>query len=101
MKGRVFVLIFFCWAFLSIITPTLIFLSASAKANLDSKDQDGVGVRARRMLATHLERNSLDIATTVVAPAPSPGQEVQGRVSHIQRIVSWKEVIYKSIRRRL
>lgn len=35
MNTRAFVLIFFFWAFLTIITPTLILLSESSKTDLD------------------------------------------------------------------
>nr|DAD21616.1 TPA_asm: hypothetical protein HUJ06_023079 [Nelumbo nucifera] len=39
MNGRVFVLIFFFWAVFTIVTPTLIILSASAKSNSDSNGE--------------------------------------------------------------
>ena len=36
MSGRIFVVIFFFWAILTIVTPTLILLSENSKTDLDS-----------------------------------------------------------------
>ncbi|KAK6939483.1 hypothetical protein RJ641_029014 [Dillenia turbinata] len=71
MNGRAYVLIFFFWAVLTIITPTLILWSASAKANLDHDGEIGEGVKARRKLGYFEEHMRMQVP---LAPVPAPAE---------------------------
>ncbi|XP_059635646.1 uncharacterized protein LOC132277822 [Cornus florida] len=50
MSGRTFVAILFFWAVLTILTPTLVRLSASAKANLDLNGEKREEMNAKSMM---------------------------------------------------
>ncbi|XP_027356974.1 uncharacterized protein LOC113866292 [Abrus precatorius] len=50
MNERTLIPIFFFWAFLTIITPTLILLSENSKADLDSNGNITEGMKVRRMI---------------------------------------------------
>ncbi|KAJ4963845.1 hypothetical protein NE237_023784 [Protea cynaroides] len=69
MPGRAFVLIFFFWALLSIVTPTLIFLSASSRATLDHKGEQSGGTSPRKMMGYVYGEES---KTEMEAPVPAP-----------------------------
>ncbi|KAI3464934.1 hypothetical protein Pfo_021597 [Paulownia fortunei] len=66
MSGRTYVLILFFWALLTIVTPTLVRLSASANlyARYDGERREGVKLQ--------LPRKALVAATVSPAPAPAP-----------------------------
>ncbi|OAY85399.1 hypothetical protein ACMD2_13933 [Ananas comosus] len=78
MPPRAYVLIFFCWALITIITPTLIFWSASAKPNLGSHGEAMNEIKSRRMMSSmenphYLEiKNRIIVNTTAFSPAPAP-----------------------------
>ncbi|KDP38525.1 hypothetical protein JCGZ_04450 [Jatropha curcas] len=91
MSERTFVVIFFFWAALTIVTPTLILLSESSKPDLHSNvDKLGGVLNPRRMMG-YAEKQAM---TTIVpsaaieAPTPSPAPEpVLGiRWSNFRRI---------------
>ncbi|XP_017697444.1 uncharacterized protein LOC108511170 [Phoenix dactylifera] len=80
MPPRGYVLVFFFWALLTVITPTLIFWSASAKPNLDSQGEFRNEVRTRRMMGSiengykkNTTTTTTTTATTTQAPAQAPG----------------------------
>ncbi|MCL7040348.1 hypothetical protein MKW94_009434 [Papaver nudicaule] len=84
--GRTYVLIFFLWAVITIITPTLIHLSAAAKsANILSHTKVEESIKASGMIITnYLERKVLsrrapidrkpapEMASATPTPAPAP-----------------------------
>ncbi|KAJ0086712.1 hypothetical protein Patl1_09165 [Pistacia atlantica] len=79
MTDRAYVLIFFFWAVLTIITPTLILLSESSKPNFDPNGKESEGINARKMM-TYLEKHPKTPVTlrpllneSHIAPAPAPG----------------------------
>ncbi|MED6118406.1 hypothetical protein PIB30_002112 [Stylosanthes scabra] len=86
MSGRTLVPIFFFWALLTIITPTLILLSENSKADHDVNGNVTVteGMKARRMVGyahNYILRTTPLPAKSVVAegelasssaPAPAP-----------------------------
>ncbi|KAH1057922.1 hypothetical protein J1N35_035987 [Gossypium stocksii] len=58
MGDRTFVVIFFFWAFLTIITPTLVIWSESSKPLLEMNGQKNVGIKDRRMIGYGMEQVS-------------------------------------------
>ncbi|XP_019414656.1 PREDICTED: uncharacterized protein LOC109326427 [Lupinus angustifolius] len=85
MSGRTLVPIFFVWALLTIITPTLIFLSENSKADLDlNGNYTSEGMKARKMfvytqnddiIRTMPQAKSVESEEEVAsasAPAPTP-----------------------------
>ncbi|MBA0567556.1 hypothetical protein Golob_005109 [Gossypium lobatum] len=58
MGDRTFVVIFFFWAFLTIITPTLVIWSESSKPLLEMNGQKNVGIKDRRMIGYGVEQVS-------------------------------------------
>ncbi|KAI3903155.1 hypothetical protein MKW98_031809 [Papaver atlanticum] len=89
--GRTYVLIFFLWAVITIITPTLIHLSAAAKsANLLShhtKVEESIKASGM-IISNYLERKVLSrrapidrkpapemASATTLAPTPAPAPE--------------------------
>ncbi|KAE8729235.1 Endoplasmatic reticulum retrieval protein 1B isoform 1 [Hibiscus syriacus] len=58
MGDRIFVVIFFFWAALTIITPTLVLLSESSKPFLDTNGQTSEGIKDRRMIGYGVKRLS-------------------------------------------
>ncbi|KAG1342805.1 hypothetical protein COCNU_05G010340 [Cocos nucifera] len=75
MPPRGYVLVFFFWALLAIITPTLIFWSASARSNLDPRGEFKNEVRTRRMMGSVENGYKKNTTTTTAtqAPAQAPG----------------------------
>ncbi|KAF3446336.1 hypothetical protein FNV43_RR11515 [Rhamnella rubrinervis] len=73
MSGRTFVVIFVFWAFLTIITPTLVLLSETSKPYyLDSNaERSGEGTKARRMMG-FTEKHPARPPTLAPSPAPTP-----------------------------
>ncbi|KAL4199167.1 hypothetical protein AMTRI_Chr03g49850 [Amborella trichopoda] len=67
MPHRAFVVIVLFWALLTLLTPTLIYLSASAKPTLDSPGEERGQVNSRKMMGIR-ERSHL----SPEAPAPTP-----------------------------
>ncbi|GAB2246737.1 hypothetical protein Droror1_Dr00006619 [Drosera rotundifolia] len=85
MRRRAYVLIFFSWAFISIITPTLVKWSAQSKEDMITGKYNG-GVETRKMLAmhTHLSGPRMPPQEAVEqgkltqdAPAPAPASTAQ------------------------
>ncbi|BFG17779.1 hypothetical protein CerSpe_040530 [Prunus speciosa] len=74
MSGRTYVVIFFFWAALTLITPTLIFLSETSKPYLDSNGEKIEGIKARRMI--EIMRYQRSRAPTE-APAPTPTSDLK------------------------
>ncbi|KAK4599800.1 hypothetical protein RGQ29_009729 [Quercus rubra] len=71
---RTFVLIFFFWAVLTIITPTLIILSENSKPKLDLNGQIDEVIKVRKMML-YIEKYSTKIPIALApkeAPAPAP-----------------------------
>ncbi|KAI3408713.1 Protein RER1 [Psidium guajava] len=93
MSGRTYVVIFFFWALLTIITPTLVHLSESSKLkrSLDDENIDSEALRARKafgFLKKPLASRPLDTERTkapVPAPSPSPSPEPQPASSRVDR----------------
>lgn len=71
MNGRIYVLILLFWAFLTIVTPMLIHLSASAKLNARF---DGERRQAMKDVSA---RRALGKIRVSPAPAPPPAPEQQ------------------------
>ncbi|XP_038716081.1 uncharacterized protein LOC120009532 [Tripterygium wilfordii] len=67
-ERRTFVVIFFFWAVLTIVTPTLILLSESSKSSLDCN-----GLNARRMMVGSQQARKTLAPAPAPAPAPYPG----------------------------
>ncbi|KAL0923824.1 hypothetical protein M5K25_004603 [Dendrobium thyrsiflorum] len=76
MPQRGYVLIFFFWALLAIITPTLVLWSASEKANLAPKEEGSKVVVARRMISStdkgFSKTNTTEDEEGMGGPTPSP-----------------------------
>ncbi|KAK9164180.1 hypothetical protein Syun_005082 [Stephania yunnanensis] len=77
MKRRAFVLIFFMWAVITIITPTLVIWSTPAKPSTTTANNParsaGGKIRDRRLLTGHyLERNGSEPMAPAPSPSPSP-----------------------------
>ncbi|KAK4752799.1 hypothetical protein SAY87_021597 [Trapa incisa] len=88
MSGRTFVVIFIFWALLTIITPTLIHLSNSAKHESNSQgDWRTYEIKARKMVG-HIKNQLLisprdqylKAVSRAQAPGPAPGKET-GKLS--------------------
>ncbi|XP_052201884.1 uncharacterized protein LOC127807806 [Diospyros lotus] len=72
MSGRAFILIMFFWAVLTLVTPTLIRLSASAKPTLNLNGKKGAATVAA---GSRYSRGSLPRRALVATPPPvSPSQ---------------------------
>ncbi|KAF8022803.1 hypothetical protein BT93_F0346 [Corymbia citriodora subsp. variegata] len=101
MSGRTFVVIFFFWALLTIITPTLVHLSESSKLkpSLNGENIDTEALRARKafgFLKKPSATKRLDTARTKApipasgpapspSPSPSPVPEPQPASSRVNR----------------
>ncbi|KAG6585591.1 hypothetical protein SDJN02_17191, partial [Cucurbita argyrosperma subsp. argyrosperma] len=87
MTPRAYVLIFFFWSLLTVLTPALVFLSESSKtSSLSSQSPDGkiVGIQMSRKLVgltrkyetlkvlAEEQTSPAPIPTPITAPAPSP-----------------------------
>ncbi|KAJ8641390.1 hypothetical protein MRB53_018084 [Persea americana] len=79
MNGRVFVLIFFFWALLAIITPTLVLWSASAKPSLGTIDERTIDIKVKRMMSyiekSYSRRVLRPQSPVAEAPAPAPSPD--------------------------
>ncbi|XP_057975729.1 uncharacterized protein LOC131163045 [Malania oleifera] len=75
MSGRAFVLIFFFWAVLTVITPTLILWSESAKPSsvLDGKKNEGATARKMMGYFEKLTKISPIAPEQAQPPAQAPG----------------------------
>ncbi|CAK9178505.1 unnamed protein product [Ilex paraguariensis] len=86
MRGRAIVLILFFWAVLSIVTPTLIRLSAAAKPYSESNGDGGEGrmvriemklLPRRALVATSQPQVAVPPPTPTPTPAPAPAPALQ------------------------
>ncbi|KAJ9166070.1 hypothetical protein P3X46_020869 [Hevea brasiliensis] len=78
MSERTFVVIFFFWAVLTILTPTLILLSESSKPDLYS-NVDKSGLLNTRRTMVHAEKQpgkKLTPSAPMEAPTPAPSPEL-------------------------
>ncbi|XVE94686.1 hypothetical protein REPUB_Repub02eG0030400 [Reevesia pubescens] len=65
MNGRTYVVIFFFWAALTIITPTLILWSESSKPNLELNGEKSEGIKDRKMIGYGMKQvSNATISTT-------------------------------------
>ncbi|KAF3337566.1 hypothetical protein FCM35_KLT18153 [Carex littledalei] len=79
MPPRAYVLIFVCWTLITIITPTLIFMSANANANGESQDliTDEVNdIKSRRMMSSIMKNAQAKNRTNATIPLLTTPQEV-------------------------
>ncbi|XP_011007464.1 PREDICTED: uncharacterized protein LOC105113130 [Populus euphratica] len=78
MSGRIFLVIFFFWALLAIVTPTLVLLSESSKPYLDDVEKSEGLLKLRRMMG-NLEKQprveEIAMAPILQAPTPAPDPE--------------------------
>ncbi|XP_061350795.1 uncharacterized protein LOC133295904 [Gastrolobium bilobum] len=72
MTERTLVPIFVFWAFLTIITPTLILLSENSKADPDLNGNITEGMKVRRMIRTPPAPTKSVVAEEELASAPAP-----------------------------
>ncbi|KAM5564928.1 hypothetical protein ABKV19_019124 [Rosa sericea] len=72
MSGRIYVVIFFCWAALTIITPTLIFLSETSKPYSELQDEGSEGIKARRLIGYAVKHRMSTTTAQDSSPSPSP-----------------------------
>ncbi|KAK1550561.1 hypothetical protein Q3G72_021041 [Acer saccharum] len=75
MNARAYVVIFFFWAFLVIITPTLILLSESSKPDLYLNEKLIEVMKPRKMMAYFEKHPTTPDSKKLpnLAPAPAPG----------------------------
>ncbi|KAJ9186561.1 hypothetical protein P3X46_002118 [Hevea brasiliensis] len=96
MSERTFVVIFFFWAVLTIVTPTLILLSESSKPELYSNvDKSRALLNARRIMMGYAEKQpriKLIPSAPMEAPAPAavPELVLGTRWSTLKRIFKKK-----------
>ncbi|KAK1321344.1 hypothetical protein QJS10_CPA03g00323 [Acorus calamus] len=75
MPQRGYILVFVFWALLTLITPTLIFWSASARPSLatqEIKERNNTEIKGRRMMGSSM-RDGSQRNSSAPAPAPAPG----------------------------
>ncbi|CAN6582620.1 unnamed protein product [Malus baccata var. baccata] len=87
MTGRTYVVIFFCWAALTVITPTLVFLSETSKLYLDSNGEEIEGTKGRRLIGIvgYEAQRRPRVLPTTEAPAASPSpSRAQAPVSELK-----------------
>ncbi|CAK7346348.1 unnamed protein product [Dovyalis caffra] len=88
MSGRIFLVIFFFWALLAIVTPTLVLLSESSKPDLDSHGKECFDMymlvekiegllKPRRMMGYFEKQQRIEeeIALALQTPTPAPVPE--------------------------
>ncbi|KAJ6336173.1 hypothetical protein OIU78_012724 [Salix suchowensis] len=80
MSGRIFLVIFFFWALLAIVTPTLVLLSESSAPYLDlNVEKNGGGVLKPRRMMRYFEKQprieEIALASILQAPTPAPVPE--------------------------
>ncbi|KAE8712593.1 Endoplasmatic reticulum retrieval protein 1B isoform 1 [Hibiscus syriacus] len=91
MGDRIFVVIFFFWAALTIITPTLVLLSESSKPFLDTNGQVSEGIKDRRMIGYGVKRSCNSSTSSIQMKAASSTidhkwswlQQLEGLVSRV------------------
>ncbi|KAJ8762315.1 hypothetical protein K2173_007472 [Erythroxylum novogranatense] len=71
MSGRTFVLIFFFWAVLAVVTPALVLLSESSKPDIEFGVEKSGANKARKMMDYQTQKHSI-IEAPVGAPSPAP-----------------------------
>ncbi|CAL0305838.1 unnamed protein product [Lupinus luteus] len=96
MSGRTLVPIFFVWALLTIVTPTLIFLSENSKPDLDlNGNYTSEGMKARKMfgytqndiIRTVPQAKSMEAEEKVAsAPTPEPTQSLLESSKRVESI---------------
>ncbi|XP_050159764.1 uncharacterized protein LOC126633236 [Malus sylvestris] len=74
MSGRTYVVIFVFWAALTVITPTLVFLSETSKPYLDSNGEEIEGTKGRRLIGIvgYESQRQPQVLPTTEAPTASP-----------------------------
>ncbi|EOY14799.1 Uncharacterized protein TCM_034070 [Theobroma cacao] len=93
MEGRTFVVIFFFWAALTVITPTLVLWSESSKPELEFNGQKSEGIKDRKMIGYAVKQVSnatksstqLEAAATTGTQNWSWLQELESCVSKVFR----------------
>ncbi|KAJ7005951.1 hypothetical protein NC653_005328 [Populus alba x Populus x berolinensis] len=101
MTGRIFLVIFFFWALLAIVTPTLVLLSEFSKPYLDLNDvaveKKGGVLKPRRMMG-YLEKQprieEIALASILQAPTPAPEPEP---VSGIREAILTRMVFFGNL----
>ncbi|KAK8596729.1 hypothetical protein V6N13_001336 [Hibiscus sabdariffa] len=91
MGDRTFVVIFFFWAALTIITPTLVLWSESSKPFLETNGQKSEGIKDRRMIGyggkqlstANISSTQIMAAATTEHPNWSCLQELESLVSKV------------------
>ncbi|TQD81952.1 hypothetical protein C1H46_032503 [Malus baccata] len=87
MSGRIYVVIFFFWAALTVITPTLVFLSETTKPYLDSNGEKVEGTKGRRLIGIigyEAQRRPRVLPTTEAPAASPPLSPAQAPVSELK-----------------
>ncbi|KAG5246383.1 protein RER1B [Salix suchowensis] len=78
MSGRIFLVIFFFWALLAIVTPTLVHLSESSKPYFDDVEKSEGLLKVRRMLRNLEKQPTIEEiapAPVFLAPTPAPAPD--------------------------
>ncbi|GLT92101.1 hypothetical protein SLE2022_099580 [Rubroshorea leprosula] len=80
MTGRTYVLIFFFWAALTIITPTLVLWSESIKTEVELNGEKGNRLKDRKLIGNPgAQLTNATVSSNppyTVAPAPAPATEL-------------------------
>ncbi|GLT40116.1 hypothetical protein SLA2020_142720 [Shorea laevis] len=79
MTGRTFLMIFFFWAALTVITPTLVLWSESSKPDMELNGEKSERLKDRKLIGypeacsrnATVSSNQLETAAPVPAPAPA------------------------------
>ncbi|XVE69857.1 hypothetical protein DITRI_Ditri10aG0025200 [Diplodiscus trichospermus] len=77
MNGRAYVVIFFFWAALTIITPTLVLWSESSKPNLELNGQRSEGIKDRKMIGYGVKQVSYETKSSTQSEAAAATTEHQ------------------------
>ncbi|XVF63828.1 hypothetical protein PTKIN_Ptkin09bG0117900 [Pterospermum kingtungense] len=91
MTGRTYVVIFFFWAALTIITPTLVLWSESSKPNLELNGEKSEGIKNRKMIGYGVKQvesmssAQLEAAATTGHQSWSWLQELESCVNQVFR----------------
>ncbi|XP_004291868.1 PREDICTED: uncharacterized protein LOC101296634 [Fragaria vesca subsp. vesca] len=101
MSGRIYVVIFFCWAALTIITPTLILLSETSKPYSELQDEGSRGIKARRLIGYAVKHRMITTTAqeSAPSPAPAPSPETGSRTSGIDLAKVFSESLRLVIRK--
>ncbi|KAK9947057.1 hypothetical protein M0R45_012494 [Rubus argutus] len=98
MSGRIYVVIFFFWAALTIITPTLIFLSETSKTYSELQDERSEGIKARRLIGYAVKSPMSTTITQESAPAPAPAPTPDSGLGLGTREIKLAKVFSESLR---